>query len=652
MSITKRLNEAMMTRTTAPTEEYETKTNRNIIAESVHESKDIPTMANVPRLPVLPSDTRILKQLDAELFKELEPDFAITGNLPHINDLNEFIALFPETYRYSIQEQKGSKNRTIVRAQVLHQKDPNDPDSITIPISKVPYIHHQKTRNLDDSNDGCLILAFRDNELINLLLPMEVVAEPQKLIKALASKGILVNKGSDNREYIYEQNLNCKSIRFLTNRLGFRELDKKLCYVYSKGKGIGADIYYSQQDPQLSYALDIKGDSKKWIKDVLLPLNLRDDRPTVPFLLFSSLMPLFSSIIPEFQGIVINIIPSGEEKLTSSTGKTTLQRAMLSMQGSQEWMISWNTTVNAIESKLHSGFGAYLDDLSTGNIKNMEKVVYDNANGTQRARLNQDGTPKEVKHRKSVIFSSGEQPMLDLDSVKDGALVRAIDIELKTSDFGSDDPLLTKDIADSIKAAVYRHYGFIYRILVTMIIKQPDILVKQVEHYKSHFTSMTKDPLCRRLALHYAIIAVCGELLILATQKISGDETLLSSLNPLHAVSVMYAKQMRMINARDDRHLMALDIIKQSITIVGVDITDQFNHMIGVADGDISYIKSTEVNKILKELDNVVPKRFFLWAKAKGFLAETDSEEGRFTKTRRVGGSTVNTYAFNFNVKK
>lgn len=362
-------------------------------------------------------------------------------------------------------------------------------------------------------------------------------------------------------------------------------------------------------------------------------------------------MPLFSTLIPEFQGILINIIPDDTEESTSSTGKTTLQRAMLSMQGEQEWMISWNTTANAVEARLHDSIGAYFDDLSTGNIKNMEKVVYDNANGSQRARLNQDGTAKRVKHRNSVIFSSGEERTLHTSEVKDGALVRAIDVELKASDFGSDDPNHTKKVADTIKTTVHHHCGFIYKAVIPMIIEEQDLMIEQVDRYKAHFSDMAHDSLSKRLSLHYAIIALCGDLMIIALQKIAGDASLLLDLDPLHITASMFQKQIKILRLRDDKHLMTLDVIKQSIIIVDDMIFNQHKTPIGSVDDGICYIKSTKVNTVIKELENVVAKRFFKWAEEKKYLHEQDSEEGRFTKTKRINGSNVKTYAFNFDAQ-
>lgn len=653
MNISQKLNETMKTRTATSTEEYEIKSHTNSIPSFFSGTKSMSKNEQVTGLPPLPVKKDALKIIDQSLFENMQIDFNVCDDTPLFKDLDTFIASAPKTHPYRIKVTKKDKEGKATRAYIIYEKESDDPEKEpkSIIISKVPYYHSVKTHNIDDDREGCILSAYRDAKLIQLPLVMADVAEPQKLIKIMANSGVLAPKGADNRDYIYEQNLECQDTRLFVNTLGFRIINKKLCYVYPQGEGLNASVYYSQQELALRHALAVNGDSMIWFERVVKPLNLNNSAPTVPFLLFSALMPLFSTLVPEFQGILINIIPDDTEESTSSTGKTTLQRAMLSMQGEQEWMISWNTTANAVEARLHDGIGAYFDDLSTGNIKNMEKVVYDNANGSQRARLNQDGTAKNVKHRNSVIFSSGEERTLHASEVKDGALVRAIDVELKASDFGSDDSNHTKKVVDTIKTTVHHHYGFVYRAVIPMIIEEKDLMIEQVGHYKAHFSGLADDPLSKRLSLHYAIIALCGDLMIIALQKIAGDASLLSDLDPLHITASMFRKQMKILRLRDNKHLMTLDVIQQSIIIEDNEIFNQYKTPIGVVDNEIRYIKSTEVSTILKELNNVVPSRFFKWLDEKGYLYEKDKEGGRFTKTKRINGSSVKTYAFNFNVK-
>ncbi len=650
MSVAKQLEETMRTRTTAPTEAYESKSHTHIIGGSNPKTKNKPEreMAEVTALPLLPVDKDSLKILDLSLFDDVEMETAKEEVLD-FTDLKAFVksAPIPDSYRIDIV--KGNGTDSDARANVVLLED----EDKEIVVSKVAYYHLTKTHNLDDSIEGCILVSYRDGRTVQLQLQMSDIAETQKLVRMMANRGILISKGALNRDYVYEQNLECRETKTFVNTLGFRQVNNQLCFVYPEGKSIGESVYYSKVDPEMKHALGIRGDAKVWIKNVILPLNLSNEIPSIPFLLFSSLMPLFSTIVSGFQGTMINIIPDEAEGKTSSNGKTTIQRAMLSMQGSQEWMASWNMTANAIEAKLHNGFGAYLDDLSSSSIKNMEKVVYDNANGTQRGRLNRDGTAKIIKRRNSVIFSSGETQVLDIDNTKDGAFVRAFDIAIKASDFGSDDINHTKMVADGIAATVRDHYGFVYRMVANMIIARQDYILEQIARYKSHFVAMSQDVLTKRLALTYAVIATCGDLMIIAIQKLSGDPTLLSQLDPLHITAVMFRKVMATLSQKNDKHLLVLEHIKQSVFLDAnsTAILNGHKTSIGIIDNDIWYIKSTEVNRIIKEMDNIVANRFFKWADAIGYLHGTDSEEGRFTKTKKINGNSVKTYAFNFDAK-
>ncbi len=626
-------------------------------SEGIIPNFDTPTNTelenSVTSLPSLPVENGTLKLFDFSTFKKVTVDFKIYDGVLPIKDLESFVASAPGVYPYHIEITKKNAQGKAIQAQVIYEKasTSSDKNPQMIQVSKVAYYHMTKTHNLDNGIHGCILNTFRDGKATSIAMTMADVVDNKKLTTTLVNSGVLISNGAQNRDYIFDQNLECDNTKIFVNTLGFRYVEDKLCYIYPNGKGIKADIYYSQQDPTLQHALGTKGDSEIWIDYVIRALNLNNEAPTIPFLFFSSLMPLFSTLIPEFQGILINIIPASSEKLTSSSGKTTMQRAMLSMQGAQEWMISWNTTANAVENKLHDGFGAYFDDLSTGNIKNMEKVVYDNANGSERARLNQDSTAKKVKQRKTVIYSSGEDHVLKSGEVKDGSLVRAIDIELKPSDFGSDDANHTKEVADNIKATVHNHYGFVYRVVVPMIIEQEELILEQVSIYKAHFSAMANDPLSKRLAMHYAIIAVCGELMIIALQKIANDTSLLSGLDALGITTSLFKKQIQIFKVGDEKNLGIIESIKQAISIEGDDIHNLFRTSIGVVKNNICYIKSTEITAILEALPNVNSNRFCKWAVEEGYICESDNASKSFTKTRRINGTSVKTYAFNFDVK-
>ena len=650
MSVAKKMEEAMKTRATATTEEHERKSHIDIIADSKKRTKNQSATieAEVTTLPLLPVYKDGLKILELSLFDDVEMKTAKEEVLD-FPDLKTFVKSAPalDSYRIDIVKGNGTSRKPHAIVVLLRDEDKK------IVLSKVAYYHLIKTHNLDDKIDGCILVTYRDGITRQLQLQMSDVSETQKLVKTMANRGILTSHGAMNRDYIYEQNLECEETRFLVNTLGFNQVHGQSCFVYPEGKSIGAPVYYSNVDPEMKHALGISGDANAWIENVILPLNLKNEIPSIPFLFFSALMPLFSKIVPGFQGILINITPDEADNKTSSNGKTTLQRGMLSMQGSQAWMVSWNMTANAIEGKLHNGFGAYFDDLSTSSIKNMEKVVYDNANGTQRGRLNQDGTTKKIKQRNSVIFSSGETQALDIDKTKDGALVRAIDIAIKASDFGSDDINHTKTVADSITATVRDNYGFVYWVVIHMIIDHPNHILEQIRRYKSHFVSMAQDSLSKRLALTYAIITACGDLMVIAIQKLSGDPTMLSQLDPLHITAAMFRKVIVTLSQKNDKHLLVLDLIKQSVILDdgGVTIRNTYNTPIGIVDNSIWYIKSTEVTQTIKEMDNIFANRFFRWAYAIGYLHEIDSEEGHFTKNKRINGNGVKTYAFNFDLE-
>lgn len=308
MNPSKKLEETMKTRTTAPTEECENKTNTSIIPNYHPQAESMPcndsNNDNVTMSPPLPVKNNALKIIDLSLFEKLQVDFSVCDDAPFFSDLNAFITSAPKTPPYRIKVTKKDKEGKATRANIIYEKESDDPEkeSKSIIISKVPYYHSVKTHNLDDGKEGCILSAYRDDKHILLPLVMADVAEPQKLIKLMANSGVLTPKGADNRDYIYEQNLECQDTRFFVNSLGFRIIDDKLCYVYPKGVGINAPVYYSQQEPELRHALAVRGDSTLWTERVIKPLNLNSSAPTVPFLLFVRLCHFFQPSSLNFRG--------------------------------------------------------------------------------------------------------------------------------------------------------------------------------------------------------------------------------------------------------------------------------------------------------------------------------------------------------------
>jgi hypothetical protein len=252
-----------------------------------------------------------------------------------------------------------------------------------------------------------------------------------------------------------------------------------------------------------------------------------------------------------------------------------------------------------------------------------------------------------------VIFSSGEAQVLDIEKAKDGALVRAIDISIRASDFGSEDSTYTKVVADTITATVRNNYGFMYWAVIHLIISREEYILEQIDRYKRHFVEMAEDDLSKRLALTFAVIAACGDLMLIAIQKLSGDATLLSVLDPVHITASIFRDVMDTLHQKNDRHSLALDTLKQNLILDedGKRIINDHKLPIGIVDKDIWYVISKEVNKILGEMEGVVPIRFFRWAEEAGYIYETDREKGRYTKTKKINGTSVKTYAFNFSVK-
>ena len=110
MNVSKKLEETMNTRTPAPTEMYENKTDTCIIpnynpqAESM--SSNDSNNDNVTMSPLLPVKKNALKIIDLSLFEKLQVDFSVCDDAPLFSNLNAFIASAPKTPPYRIKVTK------------------------------------------------------------------------------------------------------------------------------------------------------------------------------------------------------------------------------------------------------------------------------------------------------------------------------------------------------------------------------------------------------------------------------------------------------------------------------------------------------------------------------------------------------------------
>lgn len=202
----------------------------------------------------------------------------------------------------------------------------------------------------------------------------------------------------------------------------------------------------------------------------------------------------------------------------SSSGKTTSAMLALSTAGSPNnettsLYKNWNATLNSIITSVadNHGIPILFDEVSMVKTNDLTSTIYSLTDGREKNRLNQDGTPKEVRTWNTVIISTGEHSILNSNKTakNDGLNVRVIEF---------DNPWTTSSHnSDEIKRIVKQHYGHILPLVAEFLITSEfDCLVRSYNDFKSMMIQKLKDDKSNtgtRMSDYYAIILLSVKIL-------------------------------------------------------------------------------------------------------------------------------------------
>lgn len=208
----------------------------------------------------------------------------------------------------------------------------------------------------------------------------------------------------------------------------------------------------------------------------------------------------------------------------SSSGKTTSAMLALSTAGSPNnettsLYKNWNATLNSIITSVadNHGIPILFDEVSMVKTKDLTPTIYSLTDGREKNRLNQDGTPKEVRTWNTVIISTGEYSILNSNKTakNDGLNVRVIEF---------DNPWTTSSHnSDEIKRIVKQHYGHILPLVAYLLTNIAfDRLVNSYNEYKSIMIEKLaedKSNTGTRMSDYYAIILLSVKILKFILKK-------------------------------------------------------------------------------------------------------------------------------------
>ncbi|HZF84172.1 MAG TPA: DUF927 domain-containing protein [Burkholderiaceae bacterium] len=210
----------------------------------------------------------------------------------------------------------------------------------------------------------------------------------------------------------------------------------------------------------------------------------------------------------------------------SSKGKTTLLHAATSIWGHpEEFMKSWNTTVNGVEgaAAVRTHTLMTLDEIHQANPEEVGKIAYMLGNGEGKQRANIGGEARAVRRFLVSVLSSGEKSAEAAigstgNNITAGQAVRLVDINVTDRTYGVFDELHDHagggGLSETVKAAAKAHHGHAGPALVEHLCKAEvkSDLQDRYTALKTRFKAKAQGPQEERVAARMALYALAGEL--------------------------------------------------------------------------------------------------------------------------------------------
>lgn len=219
----------------------------------------------------------------------------------------------------------------------------------------------------------------------------------------------------------------------------------------------------------------------------------------------------------------------------SSSGKSTILKAAVSVWGSPRFMQSWRATANGLEAAAASANSALmaLDELAEVSPRDVEAAVYMLANGIGKDRARSDGSLRKARSWRTAILSTGELSVAEKmaearKTSREGVEVRLIDLPADGRRFGAFDELHgspdAASFAEDLRQATASVYGlagprFAEKVMLQMTGADSENFRRVVEKLISGARASLRldmdhmsQGLVDRILYRLALVAAAGEL--------------------------------------------------------------------------------------------------------------------------------------------
>jgi len=391
----------------------------------------------------------------------------------------------------------------IVRGHELFKEKESKDGSVTkVYVGRTVYVKRIEN-NTDDGTVQLLLRFFFNNEWKEVRVKRSQL-QLRELTK-LMDFGLDVPdfKARDVARFLSYQE-NDADIVYYHEQLGWVKKDEQLMFKHQKIIGCNDCSSVFQGEVDL-----VKGSFKGWRR--VIKQEVLGQTPLEFALVCGFAAPLVSLLAKDLDTEVLIFHLFGE----SSLGKTTAARIVVSPFGRPsrkekglmyQWKSSQNGTVAQFVNK--HGIPLVLDEASMNRIKDFTDVIYQLAEGREKARMTKELKEQKRRAWSGLIFSTAEHSLLQKSNQNSGLRVRVQEI-------GNLVWTKSKENAETIERELLKHYGHAGPMFAEYLLKVGEQAITELwaKWTEAFYNRMeVKDNLSQRISNKYGLILATAEL--------------------------------------------------------------------------------------------------------------------------------------------
>ena len=426
------------------------------------------------------------------------------------------------------------------RSDGVHKKDAKSGSSFVQLCDALELVAHTRTVEGDDWG---IWIKFKDADgnPHDLVLPRKLLTQGRRLEELLQASGLHVYALSGNSgkcplaEFLNAVPMNALPRAVSVTRGGFVS-DKFDCFVFGDNQVLslpGAERV-TPTSADCAAVLTEKGTLEEWQANVATPA-LHSKR-----LMFGLSVALTAPLLPILELPCVTFHLNG----TSGDGKSTIMKAVASVNGGEERVTGWDKTKNGFEAVAarHNNQPLIIDEIGQGDLDALDKVAYQLNNGVGRDRMTRNATLRKAARWSLIALSAGEFSLSEMKRQKSrngrahtatGERVRFISIPCDagnglgvldslpggiTNDKAANDAqrvaLLARVSAFSATGVAGRKY--LMELMQDVRDHGREALKEQYREFEEEFIARINGsglaPTERRVIRHFAAVAFAGEL--------------------------------------------------------------------------------------------------------------------------------------------